>query len=153
MKQFQLSRRAFLGGAGVMVSLPFLEAMIPRAQALGTATPQRLLVYFVPNGIHMPAWTPTTTGPGFELPPILQPLAAVKEQLLVVSGLGNAPGVPDGPGDHAAADVDASSGVDVQCQRARATDLRPLRQRPGERRGLAGGRRYYRGAGEEGSGG
>ena len=102
MKKFQLSRRAFLGGAGVMVSLPFLEAMIPRAQALGSTTPKRLLVYYVPNGIHMPAWTPSTTGPGFDLKPILQPLAAFKEQLLVVSGLGNAPGMPDGPGDHAA---------------------------------------------------
>ncbi len=102
MKKFQLSRRAFLGGAGVMVSLPFLEAMIPRAQALGSATPKRLLVFFVPNGIHMPAWTPSNTGPDFDIKPILQPLAPFKEQLLVVSGLGNSPGQPDGFGDHAA---------------------------------------------------
>jgi hypothetical protein len=98
-----LSRRTFLGGAGVMVSLPLLEAMIPRrAQALGSATPQRLLVFYVPNGIHMPAWTPTATGPGFELQPIMQPLAPWKDQLLVVSGLGNGPGAPDGDGAHAA---------------------------------------------------
>jgi hypothetical protein len=102
MKKFELSRRAFLGGAGVMVSLPFLEAMIPRAQALGSATAKRLLVFYVPNGIHMPAWTPSTTGPGFDLKPILQPLEPFKEQLLVVSGLANVPGQPDGFGDHAA---------------------------------------------------
>jgi hypothetical protein len=98
-----LSRRSFLGGAGVMVSLPFLEAMLPRhAGAVGGQTAKRLLVFYVPNGIHMPAWTPSATGPAFDLPPILQPLAPFQSQLLVVSGLGNAPGMPDGFGDHAA---------------------------------------------------
>jgi hypothetical protein len=85
-----------------MVSLPLLEAMIPRAQALGSATPQRFIAYFVPNGIHMPAWTPDATGPGFQLKSIMQPLAPYKDQLLVVSGLANSPGQPDGFGDHAA---------------------------------------------------
>jgi hypothetical protein len=104
MRRFDtLSRRTFLGGAGVMVGLPFLEAMMPRhAAALGSATPRRLLVFYVPNGIHMPAWTPSSTGPGFDLKPILQPLAPFKEQLLMVSGLANVPGQPDGFGDHAA---------------------------------------------------
>jgi hypothetical protein len=102
MRHSKLSRRAFLGGAGVMVGLPLFESLIPRAQALGSATPKRLLVFFVPNGIHMPAWTPDTTGPGFDLKPIMQPLAPFKEQLLVVSGLANTPGQPDGFGDHAA---------------------------------------------------
>jgi hypothetical protein len=102
MSRTTLSRRAFLGGAGVMVSLPLLESMIPRAQALGSATPQRFIAYFIPNGIHMPAWTPTSTGAGFDLRPIMQPLAPYKEQLLVMSGLANAPGQPDGFGDHAA---------------------------------------------------
>ncbi len=97
-----LSRRSFLGGAGVMVSLPFLEAMLPSRAAAGAgAAAQRLLAFYVPNGIHMPAWTPTTTGPGFQLPPILQPLSAFHSELLVVSGLGNAPAMPDGFGDHA----------------------------------------------------
>lgn len=102
MSRTTLSRRAFLGGAGVMVSLPLLEAMIPRAHALGSTTPQRFIAYFVPCGIHMPAWTPSATGPGFELQPIMQPLAPFKEQLLVVTGLANSPGQPDGFGDHAA---------------------------------------------------
>jgi hypothetical protein len=112
MRRFDtLSRRTFLGGAGVMVSLPLLEAMIPRrAEALGSATPQRLLVFFVPNGIHMPAWTPTSTGPGFALQPIMQPLAPFKDQLLVVTGLANPVGQPDGPGDHA-----AGSGAFLTC--------------------------------------
>jgi hypothetical protein len=49
----------------------------------------------------MPAWTPAIEGAGFELTPILSPLAAVKEKLLVLSGLANAPAKPDGAGDHA----------------------------------------------------
>jgi len=101
MKNRTLSRRAFLGGAGVMVGLPMLEAMIPRAQALGSSTAKRLLVFYVPNGIHMPAWTPSSTGTGYDLKPILQPLASFKEELMVVSGLANEPGEPEGFGDHA----------------------------------------------------
>lgn len=103
MNRFQrLTRRSFLGGAGVMVGLPMLEAMMPRrAQAGGDMAPKRLLCWYVPNGIHMAAWTPTATGPGFELTPILQPLSAVKDQILVLSGLDNAPAESDGPGDHA----------------------------------------------------
>lgn len=98
-----LSRRSFLGGAGVMLSLPVLEAMMPtrRAVAGGAGPVQRLLCVYVPNGIHMQAWTPAQTGPAFELTPILQPLAALKSEILVVSGLDNAPAESEGPGDHA----------------------------------------------------
>jgi len=103
MSRFKtLTRRSFLGGAGVMVGLPMLEAMLPkRAQAGGVAPVQRLLCIYVPNGIHMQAWTPSTTGPEFELTPILQPLSAHKSEILVISGLDNAPAESDGPGDHA----------------------------------------------------
>ena len=98
-----LSRRAFLGGASVMVSLPFLEAMMPsRAEAEVAGFPQRLLAFYVPNGIHMQAWTPSSTGAGFPLTPLLEPLAPWQDQLLVVTGLANSPGQPDGNGDHVA---------------------------------------------------
>lgn len=103
MSRFErLTRRSFLGGAGVMLGLPVLEAMLPkRAHAGGAMTAKRLLCWYVPNGIHMQAWTPSATGPGFELTPILQPLAARKSEILVISGLDNAPAESDGPGDHA----------------------------------------------------
>ena len=99
----KLSRRAFLGGAGVMLSLPLLEAMLPtrRATAGGAATPKYLLAWYVPCGIHMQAWTPPDTGPGFTLTPILQPLASLQSEILVLSGLDNAPAESEGPGDHA----------------------------------------------------
>lgn len=103
MSRFQrVTRRSFLGGAGVMVGLPMLEAMMPkRAEAGGAMPVQRLLCWYVPNGIRMSAWTPTATGPAYELTPILQPLSAVKSEVLVISGLDNAPAESDGPGDHA----------------------------------------------------
>lgn len=105
---WQLPRRTFLKGLGATMALPMLDVMQPvRAfAATGSATPKhpvRMAVLFVPNGAHMPDWTPLTDGADFELPRILKPLQPVKSDLLVLTGLthdkGRANG--DGPGDHA----------------------------------------------------
>nr|MCH9680101.1 DUF1552 domain-containing protein [Deltaproteobacteria bacterium] len=98
----KLSRRRWLGGAGALVSLPLLEAALPRAHAETGAEPKRLLAYFVPNGMPMAAWTPTQTGAAFELPPVLAPLAEVQDEIVVVSGLRNDPADIDTAGHHAA---------------------------------------------------
>jgi hypothetical protein len=99
----RLSRRAFLGGAAAAMTLPWLEAMTPwggRARADGEGC--RALFYYVPNGFHMPEWTPTAEGAGYTLPRILAPLAGLQDELLVLSNLANAPGNEPGvPGDHA----------------------------------------------------
>jgi hypothetical protein len=97
----RLGRRLFLGGAGAVVALPFLESAMPKIARAADPVPKRFLAVYVPNGIHMPAWTPAAQGADWELTPILSPLAAVKEKLLVLSGLANEPARPDGPGDHA----------------------------------------------------
>lgn len=104
-----LSRRAALKGLGISLGLPFLEsartasAAAPLLQGASGAPPRRMAFIFVPNGAHMPDWTPPSEGYGFELPYILEPLSKVKNDLLVVSGLthdkGRANG--DGAGDHA----------------------------------------------------
>lgn len=104
-KPIRLNRRAFLGGAGATVALPLLEAMLPvgkSAFAQGDIA-TRMLAYYVPNGMHMSAWTPTETGTDYSLSTILQPLASIKDKLLVISRLENrnATAGPDGPGDHA----------------------------------------------------
>ena len=99
----QLSRRTFLRGLGVSMALPMMEAMVPKnihAAPLDGATP-RLLVFYVPNGIHMPSWTPAQLGAGYDLPPILAPLATHQDDLLVLSGLNNLSGIASVPGDHA----------------------------------------------------
>ena len=97
-----LSRRTFLRGAGTLIGLPVLDAMIPaRATAQMMQSPRRLLSYYVPNGIHMAAWTPADEGANYTLTPILAALAPVKDKVLVLTGIANDPARPDGPGDHA----------------------------------------------------
>jgi hypothetical protein len=90
----------------VAVALPLLEAMTSGgARAAGAKPPLRMAFLYVPNGIHMPDWTPKEVGASFALPPVLEPLAAVKGDLLVLSGLSLDPACAhgDGAGDHARA--------------------------------------------------
>ena len=101
MKRFKLSRRAFLGGAGALLALPALEMFSSKNAKAEPNDLKRILAFYVPNGIHMPAWTPTTEGDQYTLPTILEPLGPVRDKLLVLSGLANTPARPDGPGDHA----------------------------------------------------
>lgn len=88
-----------------MMALPMLEAMLPLTALAQSATKHRInrmAFFFVPNGMHMPDWTPTTEG-AFELPWIMEPLKNVKSSLTVLTGLTqhNAFDLGDGAGDHA----------------------------------------------------
>ncbi len=88
-----LGRRTLLRGLGATVALPLLDAMRP---ALTPAThaagpPVRLAVVYVPNGVVMTEWTPPGSGGALALTPTLQPLAAFRDRLTVVSGLRNGP--------------------------------------------------------------
>src|SRR6202044_1025683 len=91
-----IPRRAVLKGLGTAMALPLLDAMIPArtalAQTAANPTPHMGFIYF-PHGAIMNQWTPTTEGSGFELSPILKPLAPFKKQLTVVSGLENKPAI------------------------------------------------------------
>lgn len=99
----KFSRRMLLGGAGALLALPVLESAFPRAARAEGTTARRFLAFYVPNGMHMAAWTPQTTGPDYELSPILSPLQAMKHKVLLLSGVDNTPGKPIGTGgDHAA---------------------------------------------------
>jgi len=96
-------RRLFLRGTGAMLALPWLESL---ASANAKAPPKRLVYLYVPNGAHMPAWTPAATGAlPAELPETLRPLAPYRDYLSVLSGLtaDKARANGDGPGDHARA--------------------------------------------------
>ena len=80
-----LSRRTLLKGAGATLALPLLGAMTP---AFAQAAPvHRFQTVYVPNGMAMEYWSPATTGRNFELTPILQPLAAHRDRMLLLSGL------------------------------------------------------------------
>jgi hypothetical protein len=91
--KMSLDRRMFLRGTGAVVALPFLEAMVPALSAAQAATaPRRLGFVYVPNGMFLPNFHPA--GPGgtsYELTPILKPLEAMREHIVVVSGLSNMP--------------------------------------------------------------
>jgi Protein of unknown function (DUF1552) len=107
MKRAQpISRRTVLRGLGAAIALPWLEAMEPTAAlggGSGTAAPRRMAFFYVPNGVHLPDWIPTETGSRFALPATLEPLAPLRDDLLVLTGLAqhNAEAMGDGPGDHA----------------------------------------------------
>jgi hypothetical protein len=91
-----LSRRTFLRGAGVAVGLPLLDAMVPAWTALAqtVASPKpRMGFMYLPHGAIMEQWTPAVEGTGFELTPILKPLAPFQKQLTIVSGLENKPAI------------------------------------------------------------
>lgn len=116
MSNWQISRRTALRGLGTALALPLLDSMLPsaafslfgraaRAAEAARKAPNRAVFLYVPNGMHMPDWTPTKAGGDFELPPILQGLSLLKNDFMVISGLaqdgGRAHG--DGGGDHARA--------------------------------------------------
>jgi hypothetical protein len=105
----EISRRTVLRGLGTAIALPWLEAMsspaVRAASTAGAPAPLRMAFFYVPNGVHIPAWIPEAVGSSFELPATLEPLAAFKDDLIVLSGLAQQNGfaLGDGPGDHARA--------------------------------------------------
>jgi hypothetical protein len=98
-----LSRRTVLRAGGASIGLPLLSAMVPAATALAqtaAAARPRVGFFYLPHGAimnnsslgaGMNRWTPDAEGRDFDLQPILEPFAPVKDYLTVVSGLGNKP--------------------------------------------------------------
>jgi hypothetical protein len=107
-----IPRRAFLRGMGAAIALPWLDAMKP-AMAATPKSPVRMSFVYVPNGVTMPAWRPTTPGPDFAFSRILKPLEPFRENLMVLGGLDQRNGyaLGDGPGDHARAGATFLTGV------------------------------------------
>lgn len=100
----QLDRRTLLRGMGTAVGLPLLDAMLPpSARASESNTSLRLAFLYVPNGMHMPDWTPLKTGTDFELRPTMAPIAHLKNKFNVLTNLtlDGARAHGDGGGDHA----------------------------------------------------
>ena len=86
-----ISRRTVLRGAGAVLSLPLLEAMIPASTALAqtaAAPKQRFVGLFVPHGGAPGYWEPKTAGAlTGELPMIWKPLEAFRDKTVVMTGL------------------------------------------------------------------
>jgi hypothetical protein len=88
-----LPRRTFLCGAGTVLALPLLEAMVPAltasAQTPARPTP-RFGAFYVPNGAAMKYWLPETNA--LELKPILQPLEPFRDRITLFNNLSRAGG-------------------------------------------------------------
>ena len=95
-----IPRRAVLRGIGATLALPLLDSMVPAFSAFA-ATPakpiNRFGVVYVPNGMIMQNYLPTTEGPAYELTPTLSALAPFRDQVQVLSGLNCIP-TPGRPG-------------------------------------------------------
>jgi hypothetical protein len=112
----RLSRRAMLRGIGVSLGLPLLDAMTPAFAASSPKPPCRMLVNYVPNGMVMQDWAISAPRSEFALPRTLQPLAAHRDKILLIEGLAQHFGWPngDGTGDHARAASTYLSGVHIR---------------------------------------
>ena len=105
IRKLQLPRRTVLRGLGATLALPLLDSMVPALTALSrtAAAPiRRLGVFYVPNGMSMPYWSPPQVGPLTALPPTLQSLAGLEERVLMCGALDDeAANLVTGGGDHA----------------------------------------------------
>lgn len=88
----------FLRGTGVALTLPWLEAMTPRASAVAVASesPRRLICINASLGIHTPNLFPTKSGADYELTPYLDAIKKFRNDFTVFSGLSH----PEVDGGH-----------------------------------------------------
>jgi hypothetical protein len=116
IRQLALPRRTFLRGMGAALALPLLDAMVPALSVVGRAAAEpvrRLGFIYIPNGAIMEQWTPKAEGASFEVSPTLAPVAAFRDQMVVVTGLTNAmaESMGDGNGGHSRASAVALTAV------------------------------------------
>jgi hypothetical protein len=111
----RISRRHLLRAAGVCVGLPWLESLLPPAWGASSlkAPPRRLAYLYIPNGVNVRQWQVSGVGKDYELSPTLSPLAELRNEITVISGLNheNATPGPDGNGDHSRATAVYLTGV------------------------------------------
>lgn len=85
----QLSRRTILRGTGGVMSLPLLEAMLPRsvnAANAAAATPKRLGIFYFGTGMNMREFEPQDEGKDYTLSSTLDVLRKHKDDFTVFSG-------------------------------------------------------------------
>ena len=105
-----ISRRHVLRGVGAMLSLPLLEAMLPRSYGRpsefkplerSAGVHPRFIACYVPNGVNIGEWVPEKSGADYALSPTLSVLEGHRADFTVLSGLGH----PASPGGHSGADT------------------------------------------------
>mgnify|MGYP000364872011 CR=1 FL=1 len=122
--RFTLNRRSVLRGIGASITLPFLESLAPRparAAAAGATPPTRMAFLFMPNGIHPKRWTPEGEGMDWKPSPLLEPLAAHRQDLSILTNLQNA--LADGGDGHYAKSASWLTGYRVRKTTGRDVDV------------------------------
>jgi hypothetical protein len=96
-KNWLLSRRKLLRGAGVCLALPFLECMRPlRAAASERERVRRSVFVYLPNGVNTRDFQMPTAGAGYVLSKPLESLSVHRDVITPVSGMHH----PNGLGHH-----------------------------------------------------
>ncbi len=112
----RVSRRRVLQGAGVAMSLPWLESLsvwgMESTRDLGAPTPQRFAALFMACGVNANHWWAKGSGAEMELGKSLQPLESLKTKLNFVTGLFNKSAV--GVGIHPGQTGNILSGASLQ---------------------------------------
>ncbi len=94
--QKKLSRRTLLRGAGVTLSLPFLEAMTPAFASTGeTGRAKRFVGVSLALGLHNPNLVPEGTGRDYKPSRYLSSIQDLRNDFTIVSGSSH-PGVTGG---------------------------------------------------------
>jgi hypothetical protein len=97
----KITRRTLLKGVGVTMALPWLDSLCGwGAETSSPAPPRRFAALFMGNGISPPNWWAKGADVDMQLSKSLEPLAAFRSRLNVISGLfnKNATGVGIHPG-------------------------------------------------------
>ena len=116
-KPTRVSRRTVLRGAGVAMSLPWLESqsvwgMEARGNGVPLPAPKRFAVQFMACGVNPNHWWAKGAGEQMELSKSLQPMEALKTKMNYVSGLFNESAV--GVGIHPGQTGNILSGASLQ---------------------------------------
>lgn len=94
-----VNRRHFLRAAGISIALPLFESLNRRVfaagaaigtqagAAIGAGRPRRLVAIGNMLGFYQPAFFPKRSGRDYDLPTLLEPIAPVRDELTLFSGL------------------------------------------------------------------
>ncbi|MDA0204549.1 MAG: DUF1552 domain-containing protein [Acidobacteria bacterium] len=110
LPQPALSRRSFLkgataGGLAIRIGLPALDAMFNISGTAYAATDapreieKRFLLWFNGNGISEKYWIPSETGADYPITPCLSPLATLRDDVHIITGLDSPAARLPGPGN------------------------------------------------------
>ena len=115
----KISRRTMLRGAGATLALPMLDGMVPAfassRETAAAAPVKRFGAIHVGMGMNMRTWSQESGE--LVLNPILQPMAAFKDRMVVTAGLDSKEAISNDQGQHPRAQAAWLTGT-----RAKKTD-------------------------------